>query len=385
VSDFFEITIFVLVQSYITLLFVRWARRKWSGTPLAAAQVAIGVADAFVVVGWICSYSNIVGHLKIEGRVPLMAGGLVVCYLLTATALLSIRLVFSALRKHWRTDVNPGRRRVLAVAGNTLLAAPFAALGYGVFVQRTDFRVREIDVPLAGLPRDLEGFRLLQLSDVHLSPFLTEREFARVIDAACELRPHLTVMTGDLISNRGDPLDACIRQLARVRSDAGTFACMGNHERYAGAERLAEEGGARAGILFLRERNRLLRFGDAVLNLVGVDHQPMNNRQAYLRGAERMVVPGALNVLLSHNPDVFPMAVDKGYQLMLGGHTHGGQVTIEILDVGLNPARFFTPYVYGLYHRKNAVAYVTRGIGTIGIPARIGAPPEISVLRLRKA
>jgi predicted MPP superfamily phosphohydrolase len=102
-------------------------------------------------------------------------------------------------------------------------------------------------------------------------------------------------------------------------------------------------------------------------------------------GAERMVVPGALNLLLSHNPDVFPVAARQGYNLMLSGHTHGGQINIEIYDESISPSRFFTPYVYGLYHVQGAAAYVTRGIGTIGIPARIGAPPEITVIRLRKA
>jgi len=98
-----------------------------------------------------------------------------------------------------------------------------------------------------------------------------------------------------------------------------------------------------------------------------------------------LVAPGAVNVLLQHSPDVFPAAVSKGYNLLLAGHTHGGQVTVEILDQAINPARFFTPYVYGLYRLGGAAAYVTRGIGTIGVPARIGAPPEISLLRLRKA
>ena len=97
------------------------------------------------------------------------------------------------------------------------------------------------------------------------------------------------------------------------------------------------------------------------------------------------MAPGAVNVLLSHNPDVFPVAAHQGYNLLLAGHTHGGQVSVEILDQDINPARFFTPFVYGLYRSGGAAAYVTRGIGTIGIPARIGAPPEISLLRLRKA
>ena len=139
------------------------------------------------------------------------------------------------------------------------------------------------------------------------------------------------------------------------------------------------------GIRFLRGEAQALRFGNATLNLAGLDFQPQRMRDRYLHGAERLIVPGATNILLQHNPDVFPAAARQGYNLLLAGHTHGGQVTVEILDQSINPARFFTPYVYGLYRQGNAAAYVTRGIGTIGIPARIGAPPEISLLRLRKA
>ena len=78
------------------------------------------------------------------------------------------------------------------------------------------------------------------------------------------------------------------------------------------------------------------------------------------------------------------MAAQQGYNLLLAGHTHGGQVAVEILDQSISVIRFFTPFIYGQYRSGASAAYVTRGIGTIGIPVRIGAPPEISVLRLRK-
>ena len=239
---------------------------------------------------------------------------------------------------------------------------------------------------MPGLPADLEGLRILQLSDIHLSPFLSETDFARVIDAANELRPHLAVVTGDLISQAGDPLDACIRQLARLKTDAGIFGCMGNHERYAGAEDYAQPGRRRAlGIRFLRGESQplALRQRDAERGRRGL---PVH-RQAKTYLQRRRAAGGSRRdqLLLSHNPDVFPVAAEQGYNLLLAGHTHGGQVTVEILDQSINPARFLTPYVYGLYRQGAAAAYVTRGIGTIGIPARIGAPPEISLLRLRKA
>lgn len=275
---------------------------------------------------------------------------------------------------------NPERRGVMRAAGGALLAAPFAAMGYGVMVQRLDLRLREIDLPMPGLSPDLDGLRLVQLSDIHLSPFLRERDLARAVDMANELQAHVALVTGDLITCQGDPLDVCLRQVARLRADAGILGCLGNHEIYAHATRAAAEGGARLGIDFLRRRARRLRFGNATLNVVGVDYQRMGSQ--YLTGAEELVVPGATNLLLSHNPDVFDAAASKGYDLTVSGHTHGGQVNIEILSQSLNPARFHTRYVYGLYRQGRAAIWVTRGIGTVGLPARIGAPPEIALIRL---
>ena len=377
--------VFVAVQWRIAVILLRLAGRRFSGWARTAARAAVFLFAAVLLAGYLFSFSELVSHLGVPGHIALIMGAGILAYLITATAVLAVYLAFKAIGKHLGAEVNPGRRRALNAAGNVLMAAPFVVMGYGAMVERLDFRVREVDVPLPGLPADLDGLLILQISDIHLSAFLRESELARVIDMALELRPHVTVVTGDLISSRGDPLDACIRQLARVRSDAGTFGCMGNHERYARLERQVVEAGARAGIRFLRGQAQTLRFGNSLLNLAGVDYEPVGDRGRYLRGAERLVVPGAVNVLLSHNPDVFPVAARQGYNLILAGHTHGGQVTVEILDRSINPARFFTPYVYGLFRAGRSAAYVTRGIGTIGIPARIGAPPEISVLRLRKA
>jgi len=370
------LSIFALVQARVTWLCLRRLRAPW-------ARAAVWVFDAVLAVACVFNFSDLGYRLHLPHQYIFLFSG-AECYLVAASAILAIHTVVAFTKRRWG-GTDPGRRRVIQVAGNALMAAPFAAMGYGVFVQRTDFRVNELDIPFPQLPAALDGLRLLQISDIHLSPFLSEAELERVIDTAREFRAHVVLVTGDLISGPGDPLDACIRQLTRLKSDAGTFACMGNHERYAEAEDYAEEAGARAGIRFLRLESQGLRFGDAMLNLAGVDYQPLSAKRSYLRGAGRLVAPGAFNLLLSHNPDVFPVAAQQGYDLTLAGHTHGGQVTIEILERGINPARFLTRYVRGLYRLGNAAEYVTRGIGTIGIPARIGVPPEISFLRLRKA
>jgi hypothetical protein len=379
------IPIFVCVQWRISVLCLGAARARLAPRwrpPIRAAVLAFDLSVAF---GFLCTFYTMAIRLGIPGWLAMPLGGVTLSYLTAATAMLAIYEILRRIGRKLGADTDRSRRRILEAGGAVLMSAPLAVLGYGTFIERLKFHVRELDVPLAGLAGDLDGLRILQLSDIHLSAFLSERDLARVVDAARELRPGLCVVTGDLISFRGDPLDACIRQLARLRAEAGVFGCMGNHEAYVRAEAYTAAAAARVGIEFLRQRSRQLRFGGATLNLAGVDYQPMNDRRRYLIGAGRMVVPGALNILLSHNPDVFPVAARQGYHLVMAGHTHGGQVTVEILGQSFSAARFLTPYVYGLFGGPRAAAYVTRGIGTIGIPARIGAPPEIAVLRLRKA
>lgn len=276
------------------------------------------------------------------------------------------------------------RRGFLNAVGGALFAAPVAVLGYGVFVQRRNIRLREQKIVIPGLAEDLEGLRIVQLTDIHLSPFLSEQELAHAVAIANETIPHLALVTGDMISASRDPLDTCLNHLAELRAEAGIFGCLGNHEIYANAEDYATELGARLGIRFLRSESARVKFGGTLVNLAGVDYQRF--REPYLRGAEKMVEPGILNVMLSHNPDVFPVAARQGYDLTIAGHTHGGQVRVEILREDLNVARFFTPYVDGLYHMDGRQAgrsiFVSRGIGTIGLPARLGAPPEVALLRL---
>jgi predicted MPP superfamily phosphohydrolase len=200
-----------------------------------------------------------------------------------------------------------------------------------------------------------------------------------------ELKPRLTLMTGDLITNPGDPLDATIAELARLRSDTGVLGCLGNHEHHADCEAYTQVQSARRGIEFLRMQNRQVRWGHGVVNFAGVDYQPFRERATYLQGTEKLIVPGMANILLSHNPDVFPAAVRKGFGSTISGHTHAGQVTVEILRRDLNVVRFVTPFVAGLYRNGAASCYVNAGIGTIGMPVRLGAPPEITLFKLRRA
>jgi hypothetical protein len=134
------------------------------------------------------------------------------------------------------------------------------------------------------------------------------------------------------------------------------------------------------GMRFLRGDGVRQDSGSARLNLAGHDYQRMGAR--YLPGLERMVEPGALNMLLQHNPDVFARAAQAGFQAVISGHTHGGQINVEILDENVNVARFFTPFVRGRYDIGQNRLYVSCGLGTVGVPVRLGAPPEITLIKL---
>jgi hypothetical protein len=203
-------------------------RAGWRVSVLRPVLNAIGALLAF---GFVISLPLIGGLLPVHYQI---AGGLravTFLWLVGSTGAWMIYRLLRLIRPRTKPDsFDPARRVWLARAGVAAAVAPCSVLAWGTFVERTNFRTREIDIAVAGLPVDLEGLRLVQLSDIHLSAFLSEKEFARVIDASNELRPHVTLVTGDLISMRGDPLDACLDQLARLRADAGVVGCLGNHE-----------------------------------------------------------------------------------------------------------------------------------------------------------
>ena len=356
---------------YAAMFFCLLALRSMTAKmqPVWARWLVFFFFSAILIVGLSMGYYRIAAVVPNQVSALMQVMGLVLGGIILGTRV---------LWWFWdRIPFEPRRRELLKTAS---VAAPALVLGTA-FVKRDDLQYREVEIAIPGLAKDLHGLRIVQISDLHLSPLVQESLVARAVDLANSTKAHIALITGDLISRRGDPLDACLRQIARLRADAGVLGCMGNHEIYADSEDYTEQEAARAGIDFLRQRNRVLRFGTASLNFAGVDYQS-KRLGPYLTDAEKLIVPGTTNVLLSHNPDVFPVAAQKGFALTFAGHTHGGQVNVEILKQNLNVARFYTPYVEGLYREGNSSVFVTRGVGTVGLPARLGAPPEVALIKL---
>ena len=288
-------------------------------------------------------------------------------------------------------EVGVERRHFLQTATYAAGALPFVMVGYGFLIGRQRYTVEEVTVSIPNLPPALDGLRLLQLTDVHASVYMPVREIRRIVGLAREFEADLVIHTGDFLTTVGDPLEEAIAELARVEGRYGSFGCLGNHELYAVATDAATETCARHGIRILRGESATVEIEGARLNVIGVDYQWERRRQQsetgeahFLREAEPLVRRGGLNILLSHNPNAFPRAAELGIDLTLAGHTHGGQVQVEILDSRWNPARFFTPFVSGLYQQGASWLYVSRGVGTVGAPIRLNSPPEITLLTLRR-
>jgi uncharacterized protein len=317
-------------------------------------------------------------------------------------------IVATRLHSGTAAGFSSSRRTFFQYAAAFAGSFPFLAATYGFAAGRLRYSVVRVDVPIANLPRELDGLRIAQLSDIHIGDYMPPNEIARAVDMANALNPDISFVTGDFVSGEGDPLDVCIAELSRLRAPLGVWGCNGNHEIYAGVEDDAERLFREKGMRLLRARNEIVERNGARFNLIGVDYQRDHMVRSedvrpgpMLQEIESLVRRDMPNVLLSHNPNSFHRAAELGIELSLAGHTHGGQVKVEIVDHDITPARLISPFVAGLYRlpmsgnghadgngsQKSALAalYVNRGLGTFGFPVRIGVPPEITLLTLRRA
>jgi predicted MPP superfamily phosphohydrolase len=315
-----------------------------------------------------------------------------------------------ALREDHVPD--PSRRTFFRTASVVAGAAPFLGVMYGYAAERLRYEVRRVEIPLTSLPPELDGMEIVQISDIHLSSYMSRGSVRRAVDMANDVGADLAVVTGDLVTGVHDSVYDCVDEVRRLHAPLGVYGCNGNHEIYARAEDLAERLYQQAGMKMLRRENAIINYKGAQLNLIGVDYQrermPSGRKVQMLANVAPLIRRDMPNILLSHNPNSFNRAAELGIELTLAGHTHGGQVQVEILDVSLSPARFITDYIAGLYHRPLlmpdqpkrlgetiklmpnapkglAALYVNRGLGTVGAPVRLGAPPEITHIVLRSA
>jgi uncharacterized protein len=283
---------------------------------------------------------------------------------------------------------SPGRRHFLEQTAKVVSAAPFVAGAYGLFYGRLNLETTYQRIKLRRLPKAFEGFRIVQLSDLHISPFMTAEEIRRYVAIANQLKAELVVLTGDFLTWDPTAEGAVVQALSALKAPFGVFGCLGNHEIYTETQDSITRLFAAQRTYILRQARMPVQVGVDALNLIGVDfqgrHGPPLPTNAYLRGVERLMMPDTVNILLTHNPNSFDRAAQLGIDLSLAGHTHGGQLSLEFAHRGLAVGHWDYPYFSGWYERNGSQLYVNRGIGTIGFPIRLGARPEITVLELSR-
>jgi len=284
--------------------------------------------------------------------------------------------------RRWRTadpreegpPADPGRRRFLQAGAGTLAAAPLVLSGYGAAWAGRSHEVQTLTLPF-GL-----ALRVVHLTDHHAGLYMTREDLRRYADAAIALEPDLFVLTGDYVSNSIAFLPGCLEEMARVKARYGTFATLGNHEHWVGSIGRLKVLFRQYGVPLLYNAHRVIRTERGPFAVAGIDDMRFGNHDldAALRGLD----PAIPTILLSHRPEIFPVAAGQGIALTLSGHWHGGQIKLKLPGGDVSLAHLRTPWPEGLYRIEDSHLYVSRGIGTTFTPVRLNARPEITVINL---
>ena len=281
----------------------------------------------------------------------------------------------------------------LSALGVVALATGVSAVGF--FNARRTAAVRRVEVPIEGLPSQLRGFTIAQLSDIHVGPTIRQRYIQRIVDTVNGLGADMVAITGDLVDGTVPELREHIAPLAQLRARHGTFVVTGNHEYYAGAHAWIDEL-RRLGLRVLLNEHVVLQTRnvhgaqtdeeilESALVVAGVtDYTAGHFDAAHASDPQRAVrdAPPLVHtrVLLAHQPRTAPAAAEAGFQLQLSGHTHGGQFFPWNLFVPLQQ-----PFTAGLHRLQQMWVYVSRGTGYWGPPKRFGAPSEIALITLTR-
>ncbi|HKP88309.1 MAG TPA: metallophosphoesterase [Blastocatellia bacterium] len=275
------------------------------------------------------------------------------------------------------------RRRFLQMALLAAASMPFAISAYGAVAARSRKVVERVIVPIAGLPPQLDGLTVAQLSDVHSGLFMKERAMGEYVAIANGLNPDVVALTGDFVSTNSREVAPFIKAISGLKAKYGVYGCLGNHDIFTDSVEELESGFSEAGFKLLRNANEIIDVGGAKLNVIGVDFMGYGTDVRSLNEVLKGVKLEGTSVLLLHAPYQFPEAAKAGIHLTLSGHTHGGQIALSFGDWIITPARLATIFLAGLFKIGDSHLYVNRGLGTTGPPIRIGAPPEITHITLK--
>lgn len=295
------------------------------------------------------------------------------------------------------------RWQFLSKLGWLVAAVPFAGIIYGVAKGRFNFRVIEKDLPFAHLPSSFDGLKIVHISDIHIGSFFNNyNAVLPAIDKINALKPDLILFTGDIVNNYAEELVGWTEHLSKLKAKYGKFSILGNHD-YGDYVRWSSEAEKAQNLetlkayhsemgfkLMLNEKVNFKTTDSEDIEIIGIENWGKGGFSKYgdLKKAMSDSDDSKFQILLSHDPSHWDEEVlDKTkIDLTLAGHTHGMQFGVEVPGlIKWSPVKYRYPRWGGLYTESKQHIYINRGLGYIGFPGRVGMPPEITVLNLKKA
>jgi hypothetical protein len=284
-------------------------------------------------------------------------------------------------------EFDASRRSFIRRGMYGLTAASFGGSAYGFLVEKSNHEFTKAHFPISNLSPALEGFTITLISDIHSSPFMLKAEMKEYVRLVNKISSDMIVVDGDFVNSNLDEVYPFAEAFSDLTAPLGVYGVMGNHDFYNANPELVAREVDECGIKLLRNDKTTIEKGDGKFYLVGVDDVG-RARSVPVKLDEAMGV-APLNIpkiLLCHRPYYLEQAADKDIDLVLSGHTHGGQVVLgRFGDVVVAPASLASRYVWGKYRFGKTHMYVSRGIGTVGLPIRLNCPPEITQITLTRA
>ncbi|MBI3258042.1 MAG: metallophosphoesterase [Ignavibacteriae bacterium] len=409
-----NITLFIILDTYVIYNWQKYVRRRkhspWLYKPLWIVAAIMISVFAFVRLSSFEANNPITSHnimiVLYIWYLPKLIISIVLLFKdITRLIIFCIKLIIEFYdkrisKKHSRVShsgsgndtpdsVIVPRRDFLQKAAWMTAGAPFIIAGNGMFRTAFDFQTYEHFLPISGLPPEFEGLRIVQISDIHSGSFSSSKPMREVRLIIESLRPDIILITGDYVNFNANELSITFPELKKLSAPLGVYGSIGNHDHYMSQEdhETLKNGIRDAGINLLVNSNSVIRVDGSELNLAAIDNSGLGQNFGRINEAMSGLNTANPTILMAHDPTFWDKQVRgkmPAIDVMLSGHTHGGQVGIHILGEDYSFARMVYKQWAGMYTDKDQILYVNRGMGMVGPPLRLAIEPEITVFTLTR-
>jgi predicted MPP superfamily phosphohydrolase len=293
------------------------------------------------------------------------------------------------------------RSEFLTRAALVATAVPLGTMAYGIISGAHDYRIRRVTVSLPNLPKSFDGMTIGQVSDIHSGSFWNKTAVKGGVDMLLKEKPDVIFFTGDLVNDRSDEVKDYIQIFDKLKAPLGVYSITGNHDygdytSWESADAKREnfrnlvQAHREMGYNILMNENRIIEQGGEKIAILGVENWGAGrfSKHGKIDAAYRGTEEASVKLLLSHDPSHWDAQIRPSFpdiDMMFSGHTHGFQFGVEIGGIKWSPSQYVYKQWAGLYNEGKQYLYVNRGFGYLGYPGRIGMPPELTIIELKKA